>query len=283
MPLREIEKNPEIIPKVGQSAEEGYFVKSAYPYMSAAGATGFFLLDLMTKKGIGKGIHQTYDTPGGKGDLQIYQIFDQNIQENTLTGRLAQTQQFGAIHASFTSDLRASSYVYAPQSTTFNNQLTLSREVGGSRTLFTFTDNINDAITRTSQITATLTDRQQFDPKTSVDASLNYTGYDTSAESTGRLESQLTVNRHEDKFDWNISAQKLTDLTDEAFVQNERFAGIEKLPEFNLLSDSSRLGKFFAVRYTGQCQTKLRPVYRASQSNCPPTNLPGNQYPGSKG
>lgn len=243
LPLREIQKNPELIPRVGQSAEEGYYLKSSYPYMSTAGATGFFMLDLMTKKGIGKGIRQTYHTGGqGAGDLQIYQVFDENINENTLTGRLVHTQQLGTVRASITSNLRSNSYLYAPQSTTFNNQITLNRNVTGARTLLAINQNINNTFTRTSQLAANLTHQQQFGQRTSFDSSFDYTGFGTSTSSQGRLVSQMAVNRHEDKFDWNISAQKLTDLTDEAFVQNQRFAGIEKLPELSLISDSTRLG-----------------------------------------
>ncbi len=51
----------------------------------------------------------------------------------------------------------------------------------------------------------------------------------------------MLFSKREDKFDWNISAQKLNDLSDEAFVGQGIFAGIEKLPEIGIVTDTTRI------------------------------------------
>ena len=134
IPLRDIQKNPNIIPRVGQTQEEGFFLKTQYAYTGTKALAGFLLLDLMSKKGFGKGIDQSYRFPTVSGNVQLYQIFDKNIQQNTFTGRASHSQQLGTLRANFATDFRSNSYLYAPQSQSINSQLTLTRERPGANT-----------------------------------------------------------------------------------------------------------------------------------------------------
>ncbi|MHB9038925.1 MAG: hypothetical protein ACYC64_19985, partial [Armatimonadota bacterium] len=73
-PLREVMNNPELIPKVGQTVEEGFYAKFAYPMWTSERQTGLFLLDMMTRKGIGTGIKQDYGLGNGSGIFQAYTL-----------------------------------------------------------------------------------------------------------------------------------------------------------------------------------------------------------------
>ena len=59
----------------------------------------------------------------------------------------------------------------------------------------------------------------------------------------------MAFQRREKRFDWSLSAQKLTDLSDEAFVGQGQFGGIEKLPELGVVTDCPRLGLGVPVRF----------------------------------
>lgn len=243
IPLRQIERNPNLIPRVGQSAEEGAYIKLSYPYMGNETQAGFFLLDLMQRKGVREGVRHTYQVRRGSGDIQLFHLFDRNISQDTISGHGDLNQQFGTIRASLVSDLRANSYLYAPQSKSFNTQLTLSRNRPGAITSLVVNHAINESFSRTSTLSGSLTNKLLFADKISMNNNFDYTSFNTGTQTTARLTSQTAFARSESKFDWTLSAQKLTDLSDEAFVGGGRFAGIEKLPELALVSDSARLGK----------------------------------------
>ncbi|MCL5103281.1 MAG: hypothetical protein M1133_04095, partial [Armatimonadetes bacterium] len=243
IPLRQIHRNPQLIPRFGQSAEEGAYVKLSYPYMGNESTSGFFLLDLMQRKGIREGIRHTYQVRNGAGDIQFFHLFDRNISQDTISGHGDIRQQFGTIRASLISDLRANSYLYAPQSKSLNTQLTLSRSRLDANTSLVVNQAINDSVSRTTTLSGSLAHRQLFADRIAMNNNFDYTSFNTGAQTTARLTSQTAFARSENKFDWTLSAQKLTDLSDEAFVGGGRFAGIERLPELALVSDSARLGK----------------------------------------
>lgn len=244
IPLRELRQNPSLVPRFGQSAEEGFFVKTSYAYMGTSSAAGFLLLDLMSKKGIGTGVRNTYQLENGGGDVQLYRLSDRVTHQSTLTGRLNHRQQFGSVQMQLSSNLRDNYYVYAPTSKSLNNQLTLTRNVGSTNTSLTVSQGMDDVLIQTRRLNGNLVHRQLFGNKMTLGSSFAYTSFGgTGISSTARLLSQAAVSRREDKFDWTLSAQKLNDLSAESFVGGGRFAGIEKLPELALVTDSTRLGR----------------------------------------
>ncbi len=94
VPLRQIQRNPNLIPRVGQNQEEGFFLKTSYSYLGTRTQAGSLLLDLMTEKGIGGGIQHSWQFANASGEARFYQIRDRTIDRNTLTGRLTHTQLF---------------------------------------------------------------------------------------------------------------------------------------------------------------------------------------------
>jgi hypothetical protein len=242
VPLRQIQRNPNIIPRFGQSEEEGYFLKTAYSYMGTRTMAGFLLLDLMSRKGIGKGFRHSWQYPTFSGDAQLYHIYDRNIDQDTLTGRLTHNHLLGTIRANVSTDFRSNSYLYAPESKTLGTRLTLTRDRAGANSSLAVTQSINSSFARTSSTSAYFSHRQQFGDRTSLDTNFDYAGYRSTA-TQARLTSQVVFSKKEDKFDWSLSAQKLTDLSDEAFAGQGVFAGIERLPEIGILTDTTRLGK----------------------------------------
>lgn len=252
VPIREITQNPNVIPRFGNSAEEGAYVKLGYTALASKSNMTFLLTDLMQRKGVGLGIQDYYKTNGGYGSAYLYHLDDKNIGETTLTGRLAHTQRWGSLLLDASSDLRSNSYLYAPQSKSLNNRLTLTRSTSGANTSLTLGQSISDVFERTTSLAGNLHHRQDFDPKTYLDASFDYTGYSSQTGTRARLVSQSLYSKRGDKYDWDVSAQKLTDLSDEAFVGAGQFGGIERLPEVSISSDTARLGHIMPFNLPAQ-------------------------------
>jgi lipopolysaccharide export system protein LptA len=242
VPIKDIEKNPNLIPRFGQSAEEGVYVKLGYSALASKSNMTFVLADLMQRKGVGLGIQDFYKTAGGSGSAYFYSLNDQNIGQHTLTGRLKHSQVWGDLKMEASSDFRSNSYLYAPQSKSLDNRLSFTRDTPGSRSSLIVSQSISSVFQRTTTTAANLRDTETFDPKTSLATSFDYTGYGSPAGTRARLTSQTLFTKRGEKFDWDISAQKLTDLSDEAFVGKGQFGGIERLPEVSISSDTARLG-----------------------------------------
>lgn len=242
VPLRQLERNPNLVPRTGHTLEEGYFVKTSYSYLGNRTHTGLLDLDVMTRKGVGEGLRNNWRSDTYFGQAQLYHIYDNNIDQDTLTGRLSHTQLLGTIKANFSTDFRSNSYLYAPESKTLVNQVGLTRDRQGANTSLTYSQSINNYITRTSNTSGMLRHRQLFGDDSTLDANFNYIGFSGSSSATrARLTSNVLYERDEGRFDWHISAQKFTDLSDEAFVGQTGFGGVESLPEVGIMTDSRRL------------------------------------------
>lgn len=242
VPIKEITQNPSIIPRFGQSAEEGAYVKLGYTALASKSNMTFLLADVMQRKGLGLGVQEYYKTNGGYGGLYLYHLDDKNLSESTLTGRFNHTQWWGDLRMDATSDFRSNSYLYAPKSQSLENRLAFTREKSCALTSLTLGQSISDVFARTTTLTGNLRHRQDFDPRTYMNTSFDYTGFESGVGTQARLVAQSLYSKRGDKFDWDVSAQKITDLSDEAFVGRGQFGGIERLPELSISSDSARLG-----------------------------------------
>lgn len=242
VPIKDIARNPNLIPRFGQSAEEGAYVKLGYSAIATKSQMAFVLADLMQRKGIGLGIQDYYKTKGGFGSAYFYRLNDQNIGQDTLTGRFNHSQRWGNLQMDASSDFRSNSYLYAPQSKSLDNRLSFTRDTPGARSSLALNQSISDVFQRTTTMAANLRHRQDFDSRTYLNTSFDYTGYTAESATRARLVSQALFSKKGEKFDWDLSAQKLTDLSDEAFVGQGQFGGIERLPEVSISSDTARIG-----------------------------------------
>ncbi|NLN76895.1 MAG: hypothetical protein GX139_11395 [Armatimonadetes bacterium] len=248
VPIKDVYRNPNLIPVFGQSAEEGMYLKLGYSALATKSHTTYLLADFMQKKGIGLGIRNNYKIRSGDGELYFYALDDKSLDQRTFSGRLTHTQMIGNIRLQASSDFRANSYVYAPESKSFENRLLLSRNTSLARSSISIRQSISRVYERTTTLSALAQHRQYFGDRSYLDTSFNYTDYNSSTGSRARLVSQALFSQKTDKFDWDISAQKITDLSDEAFVGKGQFGGIERLPELSISSDSARLGRLMPLK-----------------------------------
>jgi hypothetical protein len=250
-PLNRVMRDPQLVPKVGQTAEEGFYAKFSYPLTGSQKEASLLLLDLMSNKGVGTGISSNYQSRNANGDMQFYTLDDRNIGHQTYTGRINHNQCFGVYKFNFTTDFRANEYQYAPNSQTLTGRATLLRDTSKTSSSFVMGYQSNNTYTKTSNTTGNLKYSQKIDDDTTFQSLFDYTAY-AGSTNNARLSSNLLFTHKTDRIDWNLTAIKLTDLSDEAFVGSGLFGGIEKLPELSLVTDSTRFGKLLPLGVPAQ-------------------------------
>lgn len=255
IPLRDILDRPTLVPRVGHTEEEGYYMKAAYPYSATRQNSGSLGLDLMSRKGVGVAVIDNYALQNASGNLYLYQLSDQNSHLSTLTGRFTHLQKIGSVTAGFTSDYRAQSYEYSPQSTSVANELRLNRQKCGAITSWSLRDATDIGFGRYDRLTSNLNHSQQLTKNSSMTLSLDYFRSTnpvtintlTLNSESSQLNTNLAYRNQQRRFDWALNYAEITDLSNEVFISQsgQRFAGTERLPELELNSSGQRLGWTF--------------------------------------
>ncbi|HPP75676.1 MAG TPA: hypothetical protein PLU88_11195 [Armatimonadota bacterium] len=251
IPLSQLRERQNLTPRVGQTQEEGFFLKAAYSYAATLRHSGNAKLDLMTRKGIGIGLEDNYNINWGLGNLFLYYLADRNRNLNTLTGRWNHSYNIGTISANITSDYRSNSFLYAPETSTWANELRLSRNREATATNLSVRQSTDHGFGTFSILTSSLQHSQSFGQNSSANVNLEFfssespltVGDQTVNGINSQLVTQLDYSRRDERFDWNLRINKINDLSNEAFISQAgtRFAGIERLPELELTTTSERL------------------------------------------
>jgi lipopolysaccharide export system protein LptA len=242
IPLKMINRN--FMPQVGNSTDEGAFIKAAIPYKADDHQQGFFKLDLMQKKGIGTGIDHSYAFDEGSGEVNLYLLRDRQLGSTNVTGSLQHHQKFGLLDLNFATNYRTNNYLYYPKSTSRDWQLGLNYGRPKSFTVFNYSTNTTTGFGTYTTSTASLRHSQQFDRTLSSVLQMDLRSYDSGGVvNTRNLQTSFDIRERNKKFDLALVANKSNDLGDSG---SSNLGGIEKLPEITFNTDSYRVGaKYF--------------------------------------
>lgn len=241
IPLRTInERSSRLTPTVGQSVDEGYFLKTAYTYALGT-VLGTLNMDLMSRKGIGVGVDQPYNTRSMDGDAYAYYLNDQFNNRQDFSGRLRHQQHLGEFNFQFNNDYRRNSLsnLFANNSnSSLISDFTMSRDVKGVSTILGVNRSTNSyAGTDTGTWTGTLSHTQRVgDINGRLNLNLSQPFGDAFA-SAGRLSSRLDLARNSKIMDLNLTADNISTLGSTA----NYYTGVERLPELSLTTSSDRL------------------------------------------
>ena len=242
-----------LFPQVGQTPDEGYFIKFAFGYALSSSLPGILRVEEFQKKGTGLGFDQVYgdaDRPTrGSGTASFYRLYDQSRGEDDINGSLNHTQQFGTINATLNSQFQQNSYFAGlGKSLSQNTSLNLSRIVGNLSTslLSTLTQNsfgLGRSQTLTSSLNNTFRPTGLSSLETRFDFSENTSPSllgNLGATDRQELDSNLDYKQTGRVADFELLATKYTQLksTD---TSSRFFGGLERLPEFRIATDALRL------------------------------------------
>lgn len=240
IPLNE-ENDPRITPVFGQSEEEGYFLKTAYNYPVSGNQSGIILLDLMSRKGVGQGIDHKYKNSASSGRVRLYHVYDKSINQDSFDGSISHSGSLGDFKMNASADFRANSYLYASNSRTFTENLSVSKSASGRETSFSISNSVNETYSKTSRLSGYLKHSQSLSDRVSVSGDFDYSGYRSGNYEESKLTSDIGLDYIIPEMDVVLSTKRFSDFNETASSLNG-FYGTEKLPELTIESDSQRLG-----------------------------------------
>lgn len=231
-----------ILPDVGQSPDEGWYIKSAFGYVTAPRSFGNLKLDVMQKKGIGAGFDHEYAFATAAGTLGVYFLANQTGNSRDLNAHWANRQKFGSLQTDFRTDFRRNSYFSFPENTTWSNVMNLSVPNRGGETRLSgrFFENTSDSFNNRS-LSALFADTRRFGSAFRWSVNVGYQGAE-SRSSFGETKREAIDIRSQfnltgKRFDTDLNIQTTTPIGSSANF----YAGLEKLPEFVLRTDARRL------------------------------------------
>jgi len=240
-----------IFPQVGDTPDEGLFIKFALGYAVAGSLPGILHIDEMQKKGTGLGFDQNYGDSSkprqGSGLFSLYRLYDRSRGLENINGSLNHAQTFGTVVASLTSQIQQNSYFQGlTKSRSSNTNLNLIRSVGNLSSSLRGTLSQNDYGVGSMQ-TLTSSFDQTFRPTNAeqLETRFDFSQYDTpgglGSKGSGRqsLDSNLDYSQRGKLFDLELLGVKHNQLTGGAGVNT--FGGVERLPELRFGSDATRL------------------------------------------
>ncbi|MEO7715272.1 MAG: hypothetical protein ABIY70_03660 [Capsulimonas sp.] len=240
-----------LFPQLGQTPDEGYFAKFAIGYALSTTLPGILKIDAMQKKGLGLGFDQNYgdsdNLKRGTGLVSVYHLADQSTGQENYSGSLNHQQQIGTVLANLASQFQQNSYFAGgDQNRSLSSQLSLTRSVGNLNTAIrTSIDSSNYGLGGSLNSTAAFD--QTFKPTateqlhtlfTLTSFTNTYEGIDPTKRS--ELDTNIEYAQQNKAFDFQVLTSKFTQLQNTQ-VGSTFFGGLERLPEFRLATDATRM------------------------------------------
>ena len=129
------------LPRIGQSATEGWFIKTTYGYQGPGKQQGKILLDYMSLLGWGVGVNHTL-----RSDAQTQEAMSVYLQPNKSTGHLdvqasltEQRELFGSIKLNATSSFSSTYTKVSGEQRRLYGNISLNRNVKSGSTAFNWT------------------------------------------------------------------------------------------------------------------------------------------------
>ena len=238
------EYDPDYIPEVGNTPEEGYFVKMAMGY-SVIKQEGKALVQLMQKKGIGLGFDQPYEYGTNKGTLSIFGLINQSENSKYLTASLQHASKLFGMNAQISGDLRQNSYMFGDdssssvsmnlsqtsRSTNFSSSTRYGSQNSSSYNSDTYSQSLAYGLRWGSQSLKISGDYSK------TDSSFGQGNAVTSQRLTGGIDGSGILG----SVDWGLAINRFFPMGDDQ--NNVIYGGLEKLPELSFRTDSMRLWK----------------------------------------
>ncbi|HZH99157.1 MAG TPA: hypothetical protein VEX38_09320, partial [Fimbriimonadaceae bacterium] len=242
------EQSERYLPEVGNSPDEGYFIKSRIP-IGLRGNTNFLdaRVDYMTKLGNGLGAEYFYgsDTAGVSGAFDGYlRAYGIVGRTRTLDLQTRHVHRLGTTEVSLENNYQRQNYLNAPQNTLLDSRLQIAIPQSlGSSTVFSFYRNSNDSFDfRNLQQTFNLTDSRFFSPFTRTVTDLAYSVNSSSfggGEGVERKQADVRFRGTHDlrKALAELEYQRSIPIGD----TTNFFSSADRTPVFYLRSDAARL------------------------------------------
>jgi len=239
--LQQRERVP-IVPEVGENEIDGRYLKTRYQYDLTDAAPGSLLLDVMEKRGFGKGLDQGYGWARALGGVYLYHVANRSTGENELVARSRHQQDLGGgLVLRTLADYRQNSGYYLPGSTLVNNTLSLDRTRPSAASRLGISYNRNQGYTDYSALLASLDHVQNFGTARTLTLGSTFQQHDIApglpedVEINNRIQ---IVDRHH-PYDLTLDVAKRLDP--DSYTGDSFYQVLDRLPQLTLETTSYRL------------------------------------------
>ncbi len=226
-------------PQVGRSADEGWFVKSAFNYAAGETGRGVYHVDAMQLKGLGLGIDQTWQSRRSAGMTSIYGIPAGGVSKD-LSGRIDLRQNLGAgQNLTVNADLRKNSYLTMPGNTSLGARLGYSSMSAGGDTAISLNRQTNESANySTESLGSSLSRSWRFGRSGSLSVAADYSRSATSGGSYQQVQESLTTRMQAESRGTNYNLQLVANkaVPMGGGTGQQYYGGVQKLPEMALTS-----------------------------------------------
>ncbi|HEY3282199.1 MAG TPA: hypothetical protein VGN26_07995, partial [Armatimonadota bacterium] len=227
-----------LVPELGQNNIEGFYLKTAYNYTLGGDNLGVARVDLMSKRGVGVGLDQTYKIGAGSGSLVLYSVLASLAGGKELTGTLRHTQKLFGFEASLVSELRRNSYLYAPETRTQTSTLSFTRSAGPASTSLTLRTDGNSTGSGSFDRTSADFSHQRTFGRTSVSLNLGYFRSESPGYSQSELNTRAKVTTRLQEADLGLAYERKDPL--KTPPGGLTFSSLDRLPELTIATGGSR-------------------------------------------
>jgi hypothetical protein len=250
--LRE-QRASRLLPVVGYSQTEGYFLKTFYSYAITPDHYGYLRLDLMDRLGVGYGAEHTYRLGSGNGTLFLYRL--ENKQTGGPDSRVVinHQQRLGDVTARLYTDYLARYSPVFPETSVYGSLDAFMRTRVSSTTLYQSYSSVDLGVLRSSAYTARLIHAQQITPVLSAEVTGDISRSASVLGTDDELVSRLTLRYRGGGYLATLIADGRVDLDGDRYPFDPRF-GVERLPELTVAVDPRLL---LGTRLVYQAQVGL--------------------------
>ncbi|MBC7327593.1 LPS-assembly protein LptD [bacterium] len=288
------------IPQVGSDPYEGFFIKTAYPFISTAVASGILKIDYIERTGIGQGIEHTLNFPNLKTSLSLYHLSPKGNEGESWASAGKFNWEKGVWRFDLTSNFQKNSLWYGGSSRTSSWDASIGQTTSrGNLNLNFRMQDISGFYTSRSSYTNLL---YSYQLKNLGNLRLNIEGSNLEYEGTPsdkELRSTFSFTQ-QGKIGFEINATRRYDLDGDSYPYDTNFFFLEKMPEIKLkasqfissfpLDIDIALGKYrqvitkpFLSRGVLSVSTSWRFPKQTSKSRIPSLNFNGEFFQGIYG
>lgn len=243
IPLEETDER--YLPEVGQSRDQGYYVKSRWGLPSGRDSAADALVDYFSKLGTGLGAEYLHKNGKLESYLKLYALMGNT---NTVEAIQRHLQSFGRTQLTVENNYQKQNYFNAPENTILNTRVQINMPQGMSNSRFSYSRIRNDGANfNSTQQTATLNDQRLFGRKTRTSLDLSYVNYNSQFTGGSSEREQMDV-RFRGSHDLNSATAELEFVKSIPIGETTGFFGAtDRTPVLYLKSDAQRLlGRRFA-------------------------------------
>lgn len=232
----------QLLPVVGYSETEGFFVKTFYSYAFGENHYGYVRLDLMERLGTGYGVEHAYRFGSGEGVAFLYRLENKQVGGQDQRFTINHRQSLGDITLRWYADYLSRSTPIAPSTDFFTSLDAYHQGPRSTTTFFQTYANRDFAGFSSVAYTGRFIHTQEFSSALSAELVADVSRSTTFLGTDDELFPRLTLRYRGAGYSATFVAEGRIDVDGSAFPNDLRFV-TERLPEIAVTVDSKQIGR----------------------------------------